>query len=108
ERDPERVGAEIGRLKARFRVRSVAFRDPLFNLDRDRVRGLARAIRPHGVRFSAEMRADRLDDALLEELCDAGLRSLEIGVESANRAMLSREKRKPPSHERIEHVVRTA
>lgn len=108
ERSPERVGAEIARLKARFRVRSIAFRDPLFNLNRERVRGLARAIRPHGVRFSAEMRADRLDEPLLRELRDAGLRSLEIGVESANRAMLAREKRKPPSHERIAHVVRTA
>lgn len=108
ERDPARVGAEIGQLKARFGLRAVAFRDPLFNLDRDRVRAMARAIAPHDVRFSAEMRADRLDEALLLELRDAGLRSLEIGVESANRAMLAREKRKPPTHAHIEHVVRTA
>ena len=108
ERDPERVGAEIGALKERFGVRSIAFRDPLFNLDAERVRGLAAAIAPHDVRFSAEMRADRLDDELLRELHAAGLRSLEIGVESANRGMLAREKRKPPSHERIAHVVQTA
>lgn len=108
QRDPERVGAEIGALAERFGVRAIAFRDPLFNLDAERVRGLARAIAPHGVRFSAEMRADRLDEALLRALHAAGLRSLEIGVESANTAMLAREKRKPPSQERIEHVVRTA
>jgi radical SAM superfamily enzyme YgiQ (UPF0313 family) len=108
QRDPARAGREIGALRSRFGVRGVAFRDPLFNLDAERVRSLARAIAPHGVRFSAEMRADRLDEALLIELRDAGLRSLEIGVESVNRAMLAREKRKPPTASQIERVVRTA
>jgi hypothetical protein len=41
-------------------------------------------------------------------LAQAGLRSLEIGVESADRAMLSREKRKPPEHALIEAIVRDA
>ncbi|MCZ7684474.1 MAG: radical SAM protein [Sandaracinaceae bacterium] len=72
------------------------------------MRALCRAIAPLGVRFSAEMRADRLDEGLLDELAAAGLRSLEIGVESANRAMLAREKRKPPEHAQIERVVREA
>lgn len=108
QRDPGRVAREIARLAARHRVRSIAFRDPLFNLDADRVRALCRAIAPLGVRFSAEMRADRLDEDLLDELARAGLRSLEIGVESANRAMLAREKRKPPEHAQIERVVREA
>ena len=55
------------------------------------------------------MRADRLDDDLLvDAVRDAGLRSLEIGVESVDRGMLAREKRKPPTAARIEHVVRTA
>jgi anaerobic magnesium-protoporphyrin IX monomethyl ester cyclase len=108
ERDPASVAAEIRMLRDRYGVRSVAFRDPLFNLDRDRVRAIAREIAPLGVRFSAEMRADRLDRDLLAELAAAGLRSLEIGVESADRAMLAREKRKPPERELIASVVRDA
>ncbi len=108
ERDPKRVGREIAALRSRVGVRGIAFRDPLFNLDAERSRALARAIAPHGVRFSAEMRADRLDEPLLRELRDAGLRSLEIGVESVNRAMLAREKRKPPESGQIERVVRAA
>lgn len=108
ERDPGRVADEIAELRSRHRVRSVAFRDPLFNLDADRVHALCRALAPLDVRFSAEMRADRLDEGLLRELAQAGLRSLEIGVESANRAMLAREKRKPPEHAQIERVVRGA
>lgn len=108
QRDPARVGEEVRALVDRWGVRAVAFRDPLFNLDADRVRELCRALRPTGVRFSAEMRADRLDEALLGELHAAGLRSLEIGVESTDRAMLGREKRKPPTHAQVERVVRAA
>lgn len=108
ERDPARVASEVAHLESRYGVRAIAFRDPLFNLDRDRTRALARHLTPLGVRFSAEMRADRLDDALLAELAAAGLSSLEIGVETIDRASLSRQKRKPPERAQIERVVRTA
>ncbi len=108
EREPARVAAEIAELRRRHGVRSVAFRDPLFNLDADRVAALCRVLAPLGVRFSAEMRADRLDEPMLRELARAGLRSLEIGVESADRALLAREKRKPPEHAQIARVVRGA
>ncbi len=108
QRRPERVVEEVRLLKERHRVRGVAFRDPLFNLDRDRVRALARGLAPLDVRFSAEMRADHLDEVLLAELRDAGLRSLEMGVESVDRAMLARERRSPPAAEHVERVVEAA
>lgn len=108
QRRPERVVAEVRHLVDRHGVRGVAFRDPLFNLDRGRVRALARGLAPLDVRFSAEMRADRLDADLLAELRDAGLRSLEIGVESVDRAMLARERRNPPEAAQIERVVDSA
>jgi radical SAM superfamily enzyme YgiQ (UPF0313 family) len=54
------------------------------------------------------MRADRLDYALLRTMHRGGLRSLELGVESVNRALLIQEKRKPPTEEQIERVVREA
>lgn len=108
QRRPERIVEEVRQLVERHGVRGVAFRDPLFNLDRDRVRALARGLAPLDVRFSAEMRADRLDEELLRELRDAGLRSVELGVESVNRAMLAREHRKPPEAAQIERVVETA
>ncbi len=108
QRAPERIVAEVRRNRERFAARGVAFRDPLFNLDRARVLAIARGLAPLDVRFSAEMRADRLDEALLEALRDAGLRSIEIGVESADVAMLARERRAPPSREQIERVVAVA
>lgn len=108
ERDPDAVVAEASYLRARFGARALAFRDPMFNVRPDRVRALAKGLRPLDLRWSAEMRADRLDASLLDVLADAGLRSLEIGVESADVAMLEKEKRMPPDLARIEEVVRHA
>lgn len=108
ERDPERVADEVAFQSRSHRTRAFAFRDPLLNLDRARVQELARRLRPLGVRFSAEMRADRLDGALLEQLAASGLRSLELGVESVDRTMLAQEKRKPPEARQVEDAVRTA
>lgn len=108
QRSPENVVAEIAHLKSRYGARGIAFRDPLFNLDRDRVKALAAGVKPLDVKFSAEMRADRLDASLLRTLREAGLRSLEIGVESVNLDMLSDAKRQPPSLREIRDVVKEA
>jgi len=108
QRSPENVVEEVRRLKERYGVRGVAFRDPLFNLDEDRVIALADGLAPLDVRFSGEMRADRLDRDLLARLRDAGLRSLELGVESVDLGLLTRQKRQPPSMQQIENIVEAA
>jgi len=105
ERRPERVVDEVRQLCERHGARGISFRDPLFNHDRERVAAIAHGIAPLGVRFSAEMRADLLDEALLTKLHGAGLRSLEIGVESARREMLVAEGRRPASHDQIEGIL---
>jgi radical SAM superfamily enzyme YgiQ (UPF0313 family) len=108
QRRPERVVEEVRRLRERHGVRAIAFRDPLFNLERERVLALANGLAPLDVRFSGEMRADRLDAELLTRLRDAGLRSLELGVESVRLDMLSAHKRNPPARRQIETVIETA
>lgn len=108
ERSAASVVDETHELVGRYGARALSFRDPLLNFDRDRVVALAEGIAPLDVRFGAEMRADRLDDELLSMLYGAGLRSLELGVESVDREMLARHKRTPPSTEDIERVVATA
>jgi radical SAM superfamily enzyme YgiQ (UPF0313 family) len=108
QRRPDRIVEEVRRLRERHGVRAIAFRDPLFNLERDRVVALADGLAPLDVRFSGEMRADRLDEDLLTRLRDAGLRSLELGVESVRLDMLSAHKRMPPARRQIETVIETA
>lgn len=108
ERSPESIEREALFNRDEFGARALAFRDPLFNLDPARVQRLAAALRRVGLPFSAEMRADRLEPSLIDSLADAGLRSLEIGVESVDLGMLRKSKRKPPSHAQIEAVVEHA
>ena len=108
QRDPNRVAAEVAHLKQRYGARGISFRDPIFNFDRDRTLALADALAPLDVRFSAEMRADLLDEEMLLKLHRGGLRSLEIGVESIDTTMLRREHRSPPSIAEIEATVATA
>lgn len=108
ERSAASVVDEARQLVGRYGARALSFRDPLLNFDRDRVVALAEGIAPLDIRFGAEMRADRLDDDLLVTLHAAGLRSLELGVESVDREMLARHNRTPPSTEDIERVVATA
>lgn len=108
QRSPENVVEEVRRLKERYGVRGVAFRDPLFNLDEERVIALADGLGTLDVRFSGEMRADRLDRDLLARLRDAGLRSLELGVESVDVGLLAQHKRQPPSMQQIETIIEAA
>ncbi|MCA9581879.1 MAG: radical SAM protein [Myxococcales bacterium] len=108
QRKPERVTDEVRYLKTRYGARGISFRDPLFNLDKERVLELADRLTPLNVRFSAEMRADRIDEESLVALQRAGLRSMEIGVESVNVDMLRAEKRSPPSITQVEEVVSLA
>jgi len=108
ERSPEAVVAEARRNRDVYGAKAISFRDPLFNLSAERSAKIAEGLAPLGLRWSAEMRADRLDYALLRTMHRGGLRSLELGVESVNRALLIQEKRKPPTEEQIERVVRDA
>lgn len=108
ERSPAGIAAEAAMLQREYGAQALAFRDPLWNLSRERSRELGARLAPLGLRWSAEMRADRLDPELIGELARAGLRSMEIGVESVDRAMLAQEKRSPPELEQIVSVVRAA
>jgi radical SAM superfamily enzyme YgiQ (UPF0313 family) len=75
----------------------VVFRDPLFSQDRDRVLAMCDGIRSRGLKhtFECETRLDRLDDALLDTMFDAGLRAMSFGVESQAPSTLKKVGRRP-------------
>jgi radical SAM superfamily enzyme YgiQ (UPF0313 family) len=108
-RTPENVVDEIEYLSARYGVRGISFRDPNLTYGRDRAGELAELMlrRGLGVRWGMEARTDRLDTGLITLLHRAGLRSVEVGVESSNEATLRANLRKaiPKTHQQsvIEH-----
>lgn len=107
-RTPESVLAEIHYLVERYNVRGISFRDPLFVFNRARSIHMADLLIQSGlnIRFSIESRTDCMDVPLLEKLHAAGLRSMEVGVESYDEEVLRNNSRKPPQKEQQEEIIR--
>lgn len=107
-RNPENVVAEIDYLVRKYGVRGVSFRDPNFTFDLERAAEFARLLlkRKLDVRWSMEARTDRLTPALLELLHRAGLRSVEVGVESSSGGTLRGNARKAVATEHQERIIR--
>jgi radical SAM superfamily enzyme YgiQ (UPF0313 family) len=98
---------EIEYLTRKYGVRGISFRDPVFTFHRNRSLEIADLIQKKGldIRFGIEARTDKLDEELLRHLYRAGLRSVEIGIESANESILRENLRKAPGKAQQERIV---
>lgn len=85
-RNVESLADEIEYLKKKYDVYGISFRDPLRLFGKEGAAEFAEELLRRGldIRFSMEARTDKLDVETLDALYRAGLRSLEMGVESAN------------------------
>jgi len=103
-RSAANVLAEITMLVERFGVRGLVFRDPLFTAERKRVVQIAEGLLSAnlGLRWACETRLDLLDPSLLDLLYRAGLRVVNVAIESADESVVAGVKRKNagPSHEK--------
>jgi radical SAM superfamily enzyme YgiQ (UPF0313 family) len=91
--DPSRVGEELERVYRRHGFDDVAFQDETFFTQERRVAAIASEIRRRGLEFRwmATMRADqgaRLDERVLAECRQSGLRRVMVGLESGSQPML--------------------
>ncbi len=104
-RSPENIVEEITYLVRRYGIRGISFRDPNFTFNMDRAREFAELLLRSNlnVRWGMEARTDRLDRKLIDWLHRAGLRSVEVGVESSNEQILKGNLRKaiPKSHQEL-------
>ncbi|MBZ5495480.1 MAG: radical SAM protein [Acidobacteriia bacterium] len=102
-RTPENIVDEIENLVGKYGIHGISFRDPNLTYGRERATELAELILRRGlkVRWSMEARTDRLDPELITLLHRAGLRSVEVGIESANERTLRANLRKaiPKTHQ---------
>jgi anaerobic magnesium-protoporphyrin IX monomethyl ester cyclase len=107
KRSPANVVAELEHLVRDYGARRILFRDPLFTLDRDRSAAIADGIRAAGLRLDwvCETHLDYLDEELLDHLQASGLRSIKVGIESANPAALQGVKRHHPGEDRIRRLL---
>jgi radical SAM superfamily enzyme YgiQ (UPF0313 family) len=106
-RRAENVVEEIEYLAKRYGICGISFRDPMFTFHRSRTMEIAQGILSKGlnIRFGIETRTDKLDEEQLRLLHRAGLRSLEIGIESSDEGLLLENLRKAPGKEQQEKVI---
>jgi radical SAM superfamily enzyme YgiQ (UPF0313 family) len=91
-RDPVRVADEIERLKRRFGIGGILFRDQVFTYDRHRTLRLCDEMirRKLGLRWVVETRLDRVDEELLRRMKDAGCVRVHYGLESGDPRLFAR------------------
>ncbi len=107
-RTVESIVDEIRHLAAKYNVRGVAFRDPNLTFDRRRAYDLAELLLRYDldIRWGMEARTDCLDTDLIKLLFRSGLRSIEVGVESANQHTLRGNMRKAIAHAQQELIIK--
>jgi radical SAM superfamily enzyme YgiQ (UPF0313 family) len=106
-RSAESIVDEIRYLWAKYNIRGISFRDPNMTFNMKRAREFADLLLRYNmdVRWSMEARTDRLDPELIHLLHRAGLRSIEVGVESANQHVLRANNRKAIPRTQQESII---
>lgn len=106
-RSAESVVDEIRYLAAKYGIHGISFRDPNLTFDKRRAHEFADLLLRYNLRvlWGMEARADRLDPELINVLFRAGLRSIEVGIESSNQQILRGNRRKAIANEHQELII---
>ncbi len=107
-RSAENVVDEIRYLWQKYKIRGISFRDPNLTFDKNRAQKFADLLLKYNldIRWSMEARTDRLDPDLIQLLYRAGLRSIEVGIESSSEHTLRGNQRKAISKDQQERIIR--
>ena len=107
-RNTESVLEEILYLKTKFHVRSLLFRDIVFSLDKKRTHQLMEGILKKGIdiEWGCETRVDHLDKKLIRHMKKAGLRFINLGIETLDEETLRTHGRKAFEHDYLSDIVR--
>jgi radical SAM superfamily enzyme YgiQ (UPF0313 family) len=99
---------DVREMIARYGARSIQFRDPVFTLRKDRVHELCQGFHSAGVRvqWGCETRVDTLDRDLLTAMRDAGLRSINLGIEAFDERVMALSRRKAAGREHQNDMVK--
>lgn len=82
------VTRQIVYLRERYGIRHFKFVDDTLTLNKPRLKVLAAALAPLDVKWFCEVRADTLDEEILDLMIKAGCTSVDIGVESVDDTVL--------------------
>ena len=99
---------EMEYLKLNYKIKAVDFRDPIFTLNRQRILDLAEQLieKKLNIVWSCETRVDCLDKELIKKMCQAGLRHINIGIESFSEDVLKKSRRLPIKAAHQEAIIK--
>lgn len=80
----DRVTADVNGLMSQFGVRHIDFVHDMFTVRRDFVEEISDAMRRLPVNWNCSARTDRIDDALLSTMANAGCVGIYVGIESGS------------------------
>ncbi len=83
-KSPERIGAEMDYLHARYGFTRFGLTHDLFTVDRRKVLAFCRYIRGKGYTWGCSARMDCVDEELLAEMAASGCRSIYYGIETGS------------------------
>ena len=106
-RAPEKVVEELIYLKERYKIKSALFRDPMFTGNNNRAQQIAELMIEKRVKleWACETALEFLNEKLIDLLYRAGLRSINVGVESGNDEVLFDVQRRATQQRQSEHLV---
>ena len=92
KRSPQNIIGELRALKQRYGLNAFALQDDTFLIDKGWARAFSAALAGSGLGmiFECNIRSNLADAAVLAGMKDAGLRKVNIGIESANQRILDR------------------
>ena len=107
-RSPDNVMEEIRYLQRRYGIQGLVFRDPLFTIKKDRAKEIVAGMRglERRMEWACETHLNTLNEALIDEMADSGLRTINVGVESADPEVLKSSGRRSASLDRQLELVR--
>lgn len=94
-RSPKKVVRDMLFLRDKYGIRGFQFRDPTFGVKEGYIEEFCNEIRKQGlnVRWGIETRMDLLDEKKIKMMFDAGLRNINIGIETVDPSVAKNNKR---------------
>jgi anaerobic magnesium-protoporphyrin IX monomethyl ester cyclase len=105
KRSPLNIASELEELKRRYAIEGFMFEDSTFVLDKSWVTSVCDAIGDLGLRWCCNIRADLVDEDMLETMAKAGLAKVNIGIESAVQRILDMAYQKNITRQQVDDVV---
>ncbi|MBS3142265.1 radical SAM protein [Candidatus Woesearchaeota archaeon] len=108
QRSPKKVVDDIVSLQQKHNIKGVQFRDPVFGLNRNFIPEFCDEIMKRHVKiqWGMETRLDLLNEENLKMMYAAGLRNLNVGIETNDPEVAKQNKRLLVQQQHQEHIIR--